>query len=162
MEVIRNLRPLEALYLLDHARQEMMDEESFLDTMTVYLLNEGYIDAIGHSVTMTDKGKSSRKGLRPYEIYFMEAAERQGSTEGLFSRNGFFIDFIRQSIRQSLVDRGYFLKVQTRYLPTQKYKQAMQDLYRLKRNILAGDTRDTFQISYAFPSCRGVFADIFT
>ena len=168
MRAIDELRPVEALYLLHTTGKERMDEENSLAATLVYLANEGYIEPIKSKffqdidLGLTDKGRSERSSLRPYEVDSLEAIASEDAEDLLDAVDGF--DF-----RNYMTQRGFFRTEQrqrgiwifkwnhTNYFPSEKYKQAIVELDGLKGQIASAITQksqDKFlmNMSYAFPS----------
>ena len=183
--IISELRPVEALYLLNHAGKEVMDEENSLAATLGYLANGGYIEQ-RESLTLEDiglnvtgKGKFSRHGLRPYEIDSLDALTAANSTSDVLCIHASkllytSVDF---NFNDFMVDKGYFKTEQrkkgrgilkwddTDYLPGEKYDQAIEELDALKKEVqtaISDKNPDKFlkNMSYAFPSMD--FSDEFT
>jgi len=162
MRVINDLRPVEALYLLNYAEEENMHLGNSLEAILVYLANKGYVQAKDNDIFLTGKGKTNRTGLRQYEVNCLDAIARQKDEHlirivnkfnfgELMTQQGFFIK------PKNKEEKRIFKQTHSKYLPTEKYYQAIKELDELKEEILSAieeKRKDEYLISmsFAFPT----------
>ncbi len=158
-----NLRPVEALYLLDEAGKEEMNTETGLAASLVYLGVNGYITPQNKGFSLTTKGQHDRLMLRPYETKMLDCIDKK-HPEGLVNilykpdfrheatQNGFFRT---EKTRKSL---WVFKWNSTSHTPTGKFNQAIGELDDLRKEIETASQRqdsltpDKMAMAYAFPS----------
>lgn len=158
-----NLRPVEALYLLDFAKKELMNEENSLVAILVYLKAKGYVEAENKDVVLTLKGRCPNANLRSYETDILDCFAKDDL--------GGLLEVINEyDFRESMTIKGFF-KIRQRkkgwwkfkwkctdYLPTDKFYQIIKELEDLKQEmgsaIEKGEPRDKDFITRvcAFPS----------
>jgi len=163
MALIDKLRPVEALFLLDYAGNESMYERETLTAALVYLKVKGYIEVKDGELGLTGKGSKPTSNLREYEKGLLEciADDCQEDLKDVM------VDY---DFGESLAEKGYFRIetrrrgfwifswTQTKYVPTEKFGQAVGELEELKDKITSAIENETpltkkqVAMAYAFPS----------
>ncbi|MBW2991051.1 hypothetical protein KY348_05105 [Candidatus Woesearchaeota archaeon] len=164
MKVIKDLRPVEAFYILDSAGKEAWSEENALASTIAYLVLEDYAErpkkqSYDIPLIKTDK---SRHNLRFYEKWCLDAIHNDDA-EDLIDSVGW--GYIRNSLtnqgflRKELKEKKFlFVKWHTpKYYWTDKYSKAVKELDDLRNEIthsIENKKSDKYllEMSYAFPS----------
>jgi len=163
---IKDLRPVEALYLLSDQDKEEWSEEYALAATLVYLAQEGYIKPEGKDddkiFVLTKKGEKNTEKLRGYEKDCLEAIADEDDSG--------ILDSVYDHDFDELMTEKEFFKAETRrkgwwifkwdhtdYKPTEKYHKAQKELDELKGKIQEeikkkGADPYLMSMSYAFPS----------
>jgi len=166
MEIINEIRPVEALHLLDFVGKEKINQENTLAATLAYLTNKEYIFLKNRKFpntqfSLTNKGKYNKADLRPYEIKCLEAIADENEDNLVYISNNFnFRELLTQKefFRKQQRKMGWWIFKQTTidYLPTEKYEKAIKGLDKLKERISSAKQKsldkDLMSMSYAFPS----------
>jgi hypothetical protein len=163
MGLTDDLRPVEALYLLNLGKKEDWTNENCLAATIAFLGVNGYIQyepfrSIAYSVDLdlTDKGRYDAESLRPYEKDCLDGIVMNNSRFILYNTNNLDFDKL-------LVDKGilrpeqaklWLLFKYTKYFSTEKYGQALNELDDLKKQTTVSSENSEYlqAMRYAFPS----------
>jgi len=166
MDIINEIRPIEALHLLDFVGKEKINQENTLAATLAYLTNKEYIFLKNRKFpntqfSLTNKGKHNKADLRPYEIKCLEAIADENEDNLVYISNNFnFREILTRNkfFRKQQRKRGWWIFKRTTidYLPTEKYEKTIKELDKLKEKISSAKQKklgkDLMSMSYAFPS----------
>lgn len=166
MEIINDIRPVEALHLLGFVGKEKINQENTLAATLAYLTNKEYIFLKNRrfpnaQFSLTNKGKYDKADLRLYEIECLEAIADENEDNLVYISDNFNFrelltqkEFFRKQRRKG--GWGIFKRTTIDYLPTEKYEKAIKELDTLKEKISSAKQenldKDLMSMSYAFPS----------
>ena len=151
---IKNLRPVEALYLLNKDKKEKMTVQNSLVAVLAYLIINDYIAIKGTQFTVWDK---HWKDLRSYE--------RQCMGKIVDHQQNYLLDVIYQFKFRAIMDKLGYVNIKSvgmivpkfKVIPTTKFYTAIEELVLLKQTIATLDGLSKLDanmtaMSYAFPS----------
>lgn len=164
-KVIQDIRPVEALFLLSHAKKEEMVEEYSLSAVLGFLSNEGYIRPENETFIRTDKQVNGIRSLRRYEIDCLDAIMYKSDEEGLLRAITYF-DFYTFMTHKGFFEKHekekwFILKdIEAVYQPTEKYNLALKELDESKIQITTAIKSNSkgcidiylLNMCYAFPN----------
>jgi len=162
MNLIQHLKPIEALYLLDHAGIETMTIENSLAANLGYLAHNSFIkfeekldsnmhlsiDTNGEQVLNNTIDKKAMKFIRQYELDSIKTIMNKNEDYLLYILNDF--DF-----KKHLANEGFFKLKE--YSTTEKYFSAINELKNLRLELKSDLTKSSVNknsnpMLYTFPS----------
>jgi len=163
MPIIDQLRPLEALCVLELAgKEKAVTNLDKLAAALAYLFNAGYTKLSEGGLVLTEKRHNADATLRPYEKEMLKTLNSPYNLTGVV---------MQRDLRPELASQGLLVPHNTKhgwwlfkwtevtYTPTEQFDTAVKELADLKQKIKdqasAGDLQDDKQLSmmaYVFPS----------
>ena len=154
MSSIEELRPVEALFLLDKAKKgnEIVQESDYLAAVIAYLVLYGYLDDKENKLSATDKQGNE---LRNYEANSIEAIMGNDNIRLLYGVTKYNFEPLlsKQDFFALKETRLLWLKINQSYHPTKKHEKALKELDELKVMLMKPrDDKYMASMRYAFPS----------
>jgi hypothetical protein len=176
MAISPDLRPVEALYLLDLAGKEEMTEKNALIAALAYLTSEGYLETGKHELLrFTEKAKTAH-GLREYESALLEAVDVQDYTgladlvacfdfETFLSDEKEFVTVVKKERKLGIAFLSLSYSSGNSVIFTDKGKQALVELDEIKNLVSSAiqqNKADKFLgfMRYAFPTTIGYSPEV--
>lgn len=169
---LRDLRPVEALYLLDMAGKESITRKAALAATIAYLANEELIKPEGDWFVVTEKAKKVEQNLRDYERKCIKAIQDKAKKrlcyaisgyptlfgiQGAFDFKGLMVKLGFLELKEILKKFWFWSWTETEYHTTKKFDSTIQELEKLEEEIATAIQQKKVDpylmlMSYAFPS----------
>ena len=140
MDLIKELRPVEALYLMAESEKKKVNEIDAIFSILVYLVNNEYAQIIDNELKVSYKTNVNDAKLRIYEKNILNSIAIQEKSKIYYAIKNFdFKEFLykRNFYTKEIEKKGiWILKFnKTKYTPTGKYHEALNYLNSLKMKV---------------------------